>query len=196
MTENKKTKKSLITKSKLLNAVETVLIDKGFTELTVNTICEASQVDKKLVYFHFGDLKGLQNEYLRKYDFWESKRKIPEEVNKEKVKEILTDQLASIHEKDLLKRLLVWELSEGDEALKKVAYDRQKNMCKMIDKFVNQHNFKMDVPPLLALMIGGLHYLSIYPTEKENKFYGIDMNRKTDRKRMVSTIKRLIKQIE
>ncbi|MBE8721382.1 TetR/AcrR family transcriptional regulator [Sphingobacterium pedocola] len=196
MTKNKKTQKSLITKSKLLNAVESVLINKGFTELKANPICEISNVDKKLIYFHFGDLKGLQTEYLLRNDFWQSQREVPEEITKGTVKDMLTDQFTSIYEKDLLKRLLIWELSEENETLKKIAQDRLENTNKMVDKFIDQQDVKMDASPLLALTIGGLYYLSIRSAEKGNTFYGIDINKKSDRKRMVNTITRLIKQIK
>jgi AcrR family transcriptional regulator len=196
MTENKKTKKSLITKSKLLKAVETVLTDKGFTELKVVPICEASNVDKKLIYFHFGDLKGLHTEFLRRHDFWQSKTEIPEEMDKDTVKQIFTDQFASIYENDLLKRLLIWELSEENETLKKIAQERHDNTNKIVDEFVNQQDFNSDVPPLLALIVGGLHYLSIRSSEKGNTFYGIDVNKKSDRNRVVNTMRRLIKHLK
>ncbi|TJZ62319.1 TetR/AcrR family transcriptional regulator [Sphingobacterium olei] len=196
MTENKKTKRSLITKSKLLNAVEKVLTDKGFTELKVVPICKAANVDKKLIYFHFGDLNGLQTEFLRRQDFWESKTEISEEMDKETVKHILTNQFASIYENDLLKRLLIWELSEENETLKEIAQERHDNTNKIVDEFVNQQDFSSDVPPLLALVVGGLHYLSIRSSEKGNTFYGIDVNKKSDRNRVVNTMRRLIKHLK
>lgn len=196
MTENKKTKKSLATKSKLLNAVETVLTNKGFTELKVAPICEVSNVDKKLIYFHFGDLNGLQTEFLRRQDFWQSKTEIPEEMNKENIKQILTDQFASMHENNLLKNLLIWELSEENETVKQVADNRQDKTNMIAEKFIRQNDFEMDVPPLLALIVGGLNYLSIRSSDIENPFYGIDMTKKSGRKKVVNTMRMLIENIK
>lgn len=196
MIENKKTKKSLITKSKLLNAVEKVLTEKGFTELKVLPICEASNVDKKLIYFHFGDLEGLLTEFLRRNDFWLSKMEVPNEMNKETVKEILVQQFSSIHDSDLLKQLLIWELSEGNETLKKIAQDREAVGNKMIDDFMNQQNFKTDVPPLLALIVSGIYYLTIHSSINGSTFCGIDINTEADRIRVLKTITGLIDQIE
>ncbi|MBE8722773.1 TetR/AcrR family transcriptional regulator [Sphingobacterium pedocola] len=196
MIENKKTQKSLITKSKLLSAVEKVLTEKGFTELKVLPICEASNVDKKLIYFHFGDLEGLLTEFLRRNDFWLSKLEIPNEMNKEAVKDILTQQFSSIYDSDLLKQLLVWELSEGNETLKKIARDREDIGNKIIDDFIGQQDFKTDVPPLLALIVSGIYYLTIHSSTNGSTFCGIDMNTEADRTRVLNTIKGLIDQIE
>lgn len=196
MIENKKTKKSLITKSKLLNAVEKVLTEKGFTELKVLPICEASNVDKKLIYFHFGDLEGLLTEFLRSNDFWLSKTEVQKEMNKETVKDILTQQFSSIYDSDLLKQLLIWELSKGNETLKKNARDREDIENKMIDDFINQQNFKTDIPPLLALIVSGIYYLTIHSSINGSTFCGIDINNEADRTRVLNTITGLIDRIE
>ncbi|GGH09063.1 TetR/AcrR family transcriptional regulator [Sphingobacterium alkalisoli] len=196
MIENKKTKKSLITKSKLLGAVEKVLTEKGFTELKVQPICDASNVDKKLIYFHFGDLEGLLTEFLRRNDFWLSKMEVPKEMNKETVKEVLTNQFSSIYESDLLKQLLIWELSEGNETLKKIARDREQIGNQMIADFIKQQDFKTDIPPLLALLVSGIYYLTIHSAINGSTFCGIDINTESDRERVLNTITGLIDQIK
>ncbi|GGH30350.1 TetR/AcrR family transcriptional regulator [Sphingobacterium alkalisoli] len=188
MKENKKTKKSLVTKSKLLQAVEKVLTEKGFTELKVMPICEASDVDKKLIYFHFGDLKGLHTKFILSRDFWQPKKEIPEELTSE----VLIDYFTAIYEDNLQKQLLIWELNNLNETLKGVASKREELENQMIDKFIKQQDLPADVRPLLALLVGGFNYLSLRSAEKGDEFCGIDMHKTSDRDRIINTMKMLI----
>jgi len=163
MSLGKKAQQSEATKQKLLKAVGTILAEEGFTGLKVENISRVSGVDKKLIYFHFGDPNGLYTEFLKSEDFWFTKvyNDLPTVFNKEIAKAVLTKQFNTIHGNKLLNQLLVWELSDKNDLLREMAQERDEIGGALIDQLVKGGDFKDDVQPLLALLVAGIYYLSI-----------------------------------
>lgn len=184
------------TKKKLLSGVEKVLMEKGYMELKIGNVSDAAQVDKKLIYFHFGDFEKMLQEFLSTKDFWLSKTDIPETIDKESAINILEDQFTSLYQDDLLKQLLIWQLGEKSHIMKKFAHDKEEVGSRFIEKFMTTNRFEMDVPPLLALIIGGIFYLNIHSTITGATVCGIDINNNLDRLRVRNTISRLIRNLK
>ncbi|WP_164111778.1 MULTISPECIES: TetR/AcrR family transcriptional regulator [Sphingobacterium] len=198
MKVNKKTLQSESTKRKLLQAVEDILSNEGFIALKVENISRVSGVDKKLIYFHFGDLKGLFNAFLRSKDFWFSKAyaEIPEKLDKQAVVEVLLNQFAEMKNNKLLTQLLIWELSEKNEVLSALADERDEVGNSLLQKIIEKESFKDDVQPLLALLIGGVYYLSMHATVNGSLFCGLDINKEEDANRVSDTLERILKKIK
>lgn len=198
MKVNKKTLQSESTKRKLLQAVEDILANEGFIALKVENISKVSGVDKKLIYFHFGDLQGLYNAFLRSRDFWFSKvfASIPEVLNKQAVIDILMNQFAEMKNNKLLTQLLIWELSEKNEVLSNLADERDEVGNELLKKVIEKESFKEDVQPLLALLIGGIYYLSMHATVNGSLFCGLDINKEDDANRVADTLQRILKGVK
>jgi len=54
------------TENRLLDAVETVLVDKGIRHLTLNAVVEEAGVGKPLLYRYFGNLGGLLTAWVER----------------------------------------------------------------------------------------------------------------------------------
>jgi len=198
MSLSKKAQQSEATKQKLLQAVGTILAEEGFTGLKVENISRVAGVDKKLIYFHFGDPNGLYSEFLKSKDFWFTKvyDNMPVDFTKEIAQSVLTKQFETIHGNKLLNQLLVWELSDKNELLKEMSQERDEIGTSLINKLVEGGNFKDDVQPLLALLVAGIYYLSIHSTNNGSTFCGIDIKDEKDSKRLINTITTLIDNIK
>lgn len=198
MKVNKKTLQSESTKRRLLQAVEDILSNEGFVALKVENISKVSGVDKKLIYFHFGDLKGLYKAFLLSKDFWFSKAyaEIPEKLDQKAVTDVLMNQFAEMKDNKLLTQLLIWELSEKNEILSKLAQDRDEIGNNLLQKIIENEGFKEDVQALIALLIGGIYYLSMHATVNGSLFCGLDINKKEDASRVSDTLERLLKNIK
>ncbi|WP_437921347.1 TetR/AcrR family transcriptional regulator [Sphingobacterium sp. LRF_L2] len=180
------------TKRKLLEAVGNVLAKKGFTELKVNNICEESGIDKKLIYFHFGDLNGLIEHFLKSNDFWMTAVGVPAVADKDASFELFKRQFATLHESSLLKNLLAWELSDRNPVLRKLADDREELGDRLIDLYKQQQNPKADVNPIFALLVSGIYYLTIHNDINGSAFCGLNLNEEKDRERVLDGIRSII----
>lgn len=198
MKVNKKTLQSESTKQRLLRAVEEILTKEGFIALKVENISKVSGVDKKLIYFHFGDLKGLFKAFLKSKDFWFSKvfTAIPDKLDKKAINEVLTNQFMEMKDNPLLTQLLIWELSEKNEVLQALARERDEIGNELLANIVQNEGFKEDVQPLLALMISGIYYLSMHATINGSEFCGVDINKEEDAARVVNVIQKLLDKLE
>ncbi|MFD2554279.1 TetR/AcrR family transcriptional regulator [Sphingobacterium tabacisoli] len=198
MKVNKKTLQSESTKRKLLQAVEDILANEGFVALKVENISKVSGVDKKLIYFHFGDLQGLYNAFLRSKDFWlsEAFEEIPQQLNWEAVIEVLKKQFSEMKSNKLLTQLLIWELSEKNEILSKLADERDEVGNELLTTIVKNESFKEDVQPLIALLVSGIYYLSMHATINGSLFCGLDINKEEDAARVSATLERVLKNVK
>lgn len=61
------------TKQKWIDAVGTVLREKGYAGLTVKDIVEKAQMDRRLIALYFGDANILIEKYLNSADYWMSR---------------------------------------------------------------------------------------------------------------------------
>ena len=187
--------KTEATKKKLLDAVEYILTENGFTALKVEAISAKSGVDKKLIYFHFGDLKGLLTAFLKSKDFWFTKVYQNQEIgdiSKNTLQDLFVNQFHTIYNNRLLQQLLIWELSEGHEVLKQTSAERDELGVGLISQLIQKENIKEDIRPLLALIVGGIYYLSIHSNSNGSEFCGIDLKQHSDQELLLDQIRKLL----
>ncbi|GHE35343.1 TetR/AcrR family transcriptional regulator [Sphingobacterium griseoflavum] len=194
--ERKQSARAIKTKQKLLDAVGHILETEGFTELKVTKVEAASGVDKKLIYFHFGDFDNLIKEYLRSKDFWLNHKAAPENFDKKDVKEILNDQFNQIYESDLLKQMIIWELAGNNDVLKGIVMEREELGNQLINAVNSINNFKQDATPLFALLVAGIYYLNTHARAVGTTFCGLNIKDESDRRRVTACIDRLIDELQ
>lgn len=59
-----------LTKRKLIDAVGSIIAEKGFKGLRISKISHLAGVDRKLVYRYFGNLDNLIEAYVTENDYW------------------------------------------------------------------------------------------------------------------------------
>ena len=189
---NKRKLQAEQTKLKLMEAVEHIIATEGFTELKVQKIQKISGIDKKLIYFHFGDLDGLIKEFLRSKDFWINDVAVNNEVTKDTAKALLRDQFSKIFQNDLLSQLIVWEISAKNESLLQIAEEREEIGNKIIQALNKTQKFKRDVSPVFALLVAGIYYLTIHAKVNGSTFCGLNINLASDRKRLLDCVDEMV----
>ncbi len=190
------------TKAKLINAVGTVLQDKGYGNLNAANIARAAGVDKKLVWTYFGSVDNLIEEYIDLRAFWRLNipnstiKKIiekPTGIGSEEITELLLEYYDTFSKDVDLQKIVHWEMGESKEVLRKIADKREmtgEHIFSLIDnKFENSET---DVRATIALLIGGIYYLNLHADVNGSKVCGLDINEKDDKERILKAIERIV----
>lgn len=191
---NKKTQQSERTKEKLLKSVGEILIQDGFRGLKVENISKMAPADKKLIYFHFGDLQGLFDKFLNSRDFWpiEGNTSLSDTWDVQ----TLIDTLDSIFQKmksdPLLAQLLIWELGDNQETLQKIATEREETITALLLDTLKKAPLKKNIQPLFALLLGGIYYLNMHAAAGHGAFCGVDIHKEEDADSIMQTIAKIL----
>ncbi len=191
------------TKAKLINAVGTVLQNKGYGNLNAANIARAAGVDKKLVWTYFGSIDNLIEEYIDLKAFWRLNipnsiiEKIigkPTGIGSEEITELLLEYFDTFSKDIDLQKIVHWEMGESKEVLRTIADKREmtgEHIFSLIDsKFENS---KTDIRATISLLLGGIYYLNLHANVNGSKVCGLDINEKDDKKRVLKAIEQIIK---
>lgn len=185
-------------KEKLLNAVGRLLKTKGFVALKVNDIAASAGLDKKLIYNYFGSADGLIDEYISSQDFWSNVRvaDLPQDISdggQEFMRLMLRAQFDTMEQNKELQKIMLWGLSEKRKSLKRVADNREAAgeliLSHIADPFfgANARNTRA----ILALMVSGIYYLSMYTTNAST-FCGIDLMKPEGREQIKEALETVV----
>lgn len=87
---------------------------------------------------------------------------------------MLQNQFEVVSSDKSLQRILHWELGDDNPVLRKVADDREKISDKLFDIIMPEfEESNVDLRARLALIIGGIYYLSIHATSNGSNFCGL-----------------------
>lgn len=189
------------TKARMVASVGKVLQKKGYPGLTAPNIATAAGVDKKLVWAYFGGLDNLIEEYFQQKDFWKASSKSvisdmltnPDNIGKEEIYTLLQNQFDTLIKDKVLQKFIHWELGENNKMLRKVADEREEIGEKLFE--VLEPDFKdsdVNLRATLALLIGGIYYLSLHAKSNGSTFCGIDINIDEGKSQIDDTIKNII----
>lgn len=90
------------------------------------------------------------------------------------------------------KKILLWELSEDFDIMKKVAREREILGEELFSLLKNKPNSNVDLQAILAVQIAGLYYLSIHAKSNGSLFCGIDINTPEGRQRIINSMENII----
>lgn len=195
------TPKKIRTMQSIIDAVGKVIEKLGYPGLTITNIETEAKQHRRLIYLYFGNVDNLVETYIRQKDFWgfATKEFIEQlenkslHIGKTDVVKLLQDQLGTMLEDKILQRIIHWELGENNEMLRKVA-DRREAIGEQLFGII-EPDFAakgVDLRAILALLIGGIYYLSIHGSTNGSLFCGIDVNQPEGKERIASTLDTLI----
>jgi len=189
------------TMAKLVAAVGKVLQKKGYVGLDATSIAKAAGVDKKLVWTYFGGLDNLVEQYISQRDFWKSISKeeikkiteTPEFINQYDINNILQGQFDTLLNDKILQKIIHWELGESNKTLRKIA-DKREDMGEALFSIIDKQfeNSDVDIRANLALIIGGIYYLTLHGKNNGSLFCGIDINDQEGKERISQAIQKII----
>lgn len=185
----------------MVAAVGKVLQKKGYAGLDAAAVARECGVDKKLVWTYFGGLDNLVEQFIQQRDFWKQaakdnvKRFIenPEAVGKADIDNLLQQQFDTLLKDRVLQRIIHWELGENKKILRSIA-DQREEIGEELFAIIEPHFKKKgtDIRALLALLIGGIYYLSLHGRNNGSLFCGIDINEESGKDRIAKAIREII----
>lgn len=162
------------TKARLLEAVESVILEDGFGALGVNALARRAGVDKVLIYRYFEGLPGLLAAYAEEGDFWwQVDALLAEPLPRPGEAEALPNALARIFERHVAflrhhpvtLEVLAWETAERNEltsALESVREERSLALMRgLATRFeIPAPELMRQVGPMFALLGAAANYLA------------------------------------
>ncbi|MBS9766159.1 MAG: TetR/AcrR family transcriptional regulator [Flavobacteriaceae bacterium] len=188
------------TKEKIITATETVFKEKGYTGLTTANITKEAGVNHTLIQKYFGSLEDLIEQYVKQNDFWQlpTNERINDLITNERqpskfdIVLLLNAMFDKVFHNEELQKILLWELSEDSEIMKKIAEEREVLGEKLFSLLEENKDTKFDLRAMLAVQIAGLYYLSIHAKSNGSLFCGIDVNTPEGRQRIVKSMESVV----
>ncbi|MDR0193929.1 MAG: TetR/AcrR family transcriptional regulator [Myroides sp.] len=190
-------------KEELLQAVGTILKEKGYSALKVNDIAATAGLDKKLIYNYFGGTEQLLDEYINSQYFWNNiePNKVLEVASqdggKEMGKQLLAEQYDFVQKNKEFQKLMLWQLSEDRDSLRNIV-EKQEEVGEVLFKNVSDIHFgdkSSDYRALMAILVSGAYYLNLYAEHNGRHFCGIDLHSKEGRQQIKDAMNAAIDKI-
>ncbi len=168
---------------RLIETVNTIINEEGFSKLGINKIAKVAGCDKVLIYRYFGGLEGLITAWAKKHDFYiqayESFIERIGEINKDSLKEItkkiLLAQLHFTKENRTHQELLLWELS-GNVKFNIIRELREENghrLQQILNEKLGAKENKIDM--YITFLIASINY-TVLSTLEYPIFNGFDFS--------------------
>lgn len=160
----------LKTEERILNAVETILLNDGFPAIGINSIARQAGCDKVLIYRYFDGLDGLLQAFAEITElWWQVDEIIPESILQteqptlsEILQTLLKRHAEALQAKPLTLEIMAWEMSEQNNltvALARTRAERGMQLVKKIRAFY--HNPNIDIGGILGVFGAAINYLVI-----------------------------------
>ncbi len=194
------------TKQRLLDATIEIIREEGFEKLGVNAIAERSGLSKILIYRYFEDLQGLLKATARELDPLQANAAdqlmadIPEDAGPGDImKDVVVKLHEALHNDDLTKQLLIWELTHENEVTRVMSDAREEVGLTLTEQFGTLLQQKrvpagFDVNAMLAIVTAGVFYLTLR-SDTVREYNGIDIQSREGWERIGATLKTLIDSI-
>lgn len=189
------------TMARMVAAVGKVIQKKGYPGLNATNIAVAAGVDKKLVSTYFGGVDNLIEQYISQKDFWkfvgknraDDLLKEPAYIGKEQISGILQSQFDFLLKDKAVQKIIHWELGENNKMLRKLADDREEVGEQLFSAIMPEfEKADIDLRARLAIVIGGIYYLTLHATTNGSAFCGIDITEDNGKNRIHDIIQELV----
>ncbi len=182
------------TRQAILDALERILVEKGFTGVGVNAVAREAGVDKVLIYRYFGSMEGLLEAFRDGKDLGLNITEILDEFPRDTpvssiVTRLLIKGAKAFRENDLARELARWELTEKNPLT--VAYSRslERNELESLEK----RGIRPDKDTVVAvtLLLCGLNYMALRQSIK-NPIMEIDLSHPETVNRVEKVVEELV----
>ncbi|WLD23309.1 TetR/AcrR family transcriptional regulator [Flavobacterium dauae] len=189
------------TMARMVAAVGKVIQKKGYPGLTAPNIATAAGVDKRLVWTYFGGVNKLIEEYIHQKDFWrlaekgdvEALLKDPNQIGHNEIGDLLQSQFEVLLKDKALQKIIHWELGENNKMLRNLADEREKIGEQLFSLIMPDfEKSTVDLRARLAIILGGIYYLSLHSKSNGSLVCGIDINEDSGKKRIENAIREII----
>jgi AcrR family transcriptional regulator len=188
------------TRTRLIEAVGTLLAREGFTGLGVNAVAREAGVDKVLIYRYFGGLPELIVAFGREGNFWPSINELAsgdvvafgQLPLAEQLSRLGKNFMAAIRTRPLTQEILAWEMIERNELTVELEAIRENTMMNFFEMFFQSANKGPDIAAMGAIIGAGVSYLA--SRGRKIRFYnGIDLDSEAGWQRLEGAIDTMIR---
>lgn len=189
------------TMDKLVDAVGSLLLKKGYTGINGLSIAKEARLDSSLIYNYFGSVNNLIETYIKKKDFWTPDTNVQlqdilenqSKLDQAGIIRLLQNQFTTVANRKELQRILLWEISESNAVLRKISQDREDLGEKLFQLVEGDfRNSYLDLRAILAILISGVYYLSLHATNNGTTFCGVDINQPEGKGRIDVALQQVI----
>lgn len=186
------------TTKRIVNALETVIVEQGLQGVHINTIAEKACVSKVLVYRYFGGLEGLLEYYIKQGQL------VPHfsPVWLEQIRPTTPQELGPFWSSQVLHLIRQFRASRTVRELLKANVKQNNSLTDIISKsldaeltnLVNQISFVegADYQATSAVILGALSYL-IIQAQLNKSVIGIDLRKESEWLRIEKAVKLIYK---
>ena len=170
------TKSRLQTEQKILNALEQILLERGFPEVGVNSIARQAGCDKVLIYRYFDGFDGLLLAFAETTQLWwqvdeiigEPTETIAQQPLHLYLQELLKRHVTALRARPLTLEIMAWEMSAQNNltvALARTRAERGMALVKNIRASYQQPT--IDIGDILGVFGAAINYLLIRTRHSE-----------------------------
>ena len=131
------------TRTRLIEAVGSLLAREGFKGVGVNAVAREAGVDKVLIYRYFGGLPELITAFGREGNFWPSIKELAggdvEAYSRlpviEQLSQLSRNFMNAIRTRPMTQEILAWEMIERNELTAELETIRENTMMNFFDMF-------------------------------------------------------------
>jgi len=184
------------TQRDLLEAVGKILSEHGFRGLNTKNITDQIGKDKNIIRYHFKSLKELEKAYINEKDYWPpffKRFNLGLSPDREKVEamftELMQENFRYFFNNKEMQQIILWQISEANPLLRRISENRETEGAKLLqltDPFFEGSNISFRA--LLALLLGGIYYVTLHARYNKSTVSGIDVNNAEDHKEVIKTI--------
>ena len=186
------------TEKRIFEAARALLADGGFQAFGVNAVARKAGCDKQLIYRYFGGLDGLVDAIGADLAGWVTAH-VPEDqggrflLTYGDLMERLVELYAQALRTDpLMRRILVWELSESSPHIARMAEARAKGIADWIERMRGSLTPPKGADPLAlnAAIIGAVQQF-VLAAERAGTFAGLPLKSDKDWARAIAAVARI-----
>jgi AcrR family transcriptional regulator len=172
-------KSRINTENRILSAVKTLLLEKGFPEVGINAIARTAGCDKVLIYRYFGGIDGLLQRFADEQNLWWDVNEIITE-NMDEISQmslpqflnlLLRRHIKAVQSRPLTQEIMAWEMSASNpltQTLNKIRSEQGMLLVKKVRLHFNQPN--IDVGGILGIFGAAINYLIIRTRHSESEY--------------------------
>ena len=158
------------TEQRIINAVETLLLESGFPAVGINAIARQAGCDKVLIYRYFDNLDGLLQRVADNNDLWWTVDEIITENMDEIsllslpqfIERLLKRHIVAVQKRALTREVMAWEMSEHNaltQALSRIRTEQGMLLVKRVRGYYD--NPAIDIGGILGIFGAAINYLVI-----------------------------------
>lgn len=179
----------------VLDAVSSLVKEKGFSNITITAISQKSEVDVNAILRGFGSLEQLLDMYSHFFDYWfRNTLENPDRLQNDPIgyyKESVVNLADMLYNNREMQEMLIWEICEDNPTTRKVALNREISngpVITALTELFKDSGINFDV--MAAILIAGIYYLIL--RRKRSTFFGVDFSTRKGKAKLLETIKQSV----